>query len=141
MSGNFTHDKEVSLNEYFRELIVRCFQFGLFCPVMRLHGAGKKPENYVPRHPGVKEISGGDNEIWSFGETNYPILKDLVELRRRLRPYILEQTKRRVYLPEGIWVRTTDKKVYTGGCFVECGAKISEYIAFVKEGAKVLEVF
>ncbi len=75
-------------SDYFKELIVRWFQFGVFCPIMRLHGARKKPVGHVDRHPGVKETSGGDNEIWSFGERNYPILKDLVELRERLKPYI-----------------------------------------------------
>jgi len=75
-------------SDYFRELIVRWFQFGVFCPVTRLHGARKKTEGQKPRNPGVKEASGGANEIWSFGEKNYVILKDLIELRERLRPYI-----------------------------------------------------
>lgn len=176
-------------SDYFRELIVRWFQFGLFCPVMRLHGARKKPENYVPRHPNVKEISGGDNEIWSFGERNYPILKELIELRERLKPYILKcaenasetgapimrpmffdfyndgqcykvsdqymfgsdilfapiykqgETEREVYLPEGEWVRTTDKKEYSGNRTIVCTAELSEFIAFVKKGAEVMSVF
>ncbi len=176
-------------SDYFRELIVRWFQFGLFCPVMRLHGARKKPENYVPRHPGVKEVSGGDNEIWSFGERNYPILRDLILLRERLKPYILEQTKlaaqkgtpimrpmffdnyrdeecykandqymfgpdilfapiyregetqRNVYLPEGKWIRTSDKQEYDGGRYISCKAELDEFIAFVKKGAGVLSVF
>ncbi len=76
-------------SEDFRELIVRWFQFGLFCPVMRLHGSRRRTRNQVDRHPGVKERSGGDNEIWSFGERNYPILKDLILLRERLKPYIV----------------------------------------------------
>lgn len=74
-------------SEYFKELIVRWFQFGVFCPVMRLHGSRKRPSWYKQRHPGVKEASGGDNEIWSFGERNYPILKKLIELRERLKNY------------------------------------------------------
>lgn len=74
-------------SEYFRELIVRWFQFGVFCPVMRLHGARKKQSDYVQRHPGIIEPSGGDNEIWRFGEKNYPILKSLIELRDRLKDY------------------------------------------------------
>ena len=40
------------------------------------------------RHPGIIEPSGGDNEIWSFGENNLSILSDLVRLRYRLVPYI-----------------------------------------------------
>lgn len=75
-------------SDYFRELIVRWFQFGVFCPVTRLHGARKRTANQIERHPGIKERSGGDNEIWSFGEKVYSILKELVELRERLRPYI-----------------------------------------------------
>lgn len=74
-------------SNYFRELIVRWFQFGLFCPIMRLHGARKKQSDYVFRHPGIIEPSGGDNEIWSFGERNYPILKNLIEIRERLKDY------------------------------------------------------
>ena len=85
IGGFFGGDIE---SELFQELIVRWFQFGLFCPVMRLHGARQKPKNYVPRHPSVKEISGGDNEIWSFGDRNYKVLKSLVELRESLKPYI-----------------------------------------------------
>lgn len=75
-------------SDYFKELIVRWFQFGVFCPIMRLHGARKKTTNQIDRHPGVKETSGGDNEIWSFGDRNYPILKSLIELRERLKPYL-----------------------------------------------------
>ncbi len=77
-------------SDYFKELIVRWFQFGLFSPVMRLHGARNRTSNQIDRHPGVKERSGGDNEIWSFGEANYPILRNLILLRERLRPYIMK---------------------------------------------------
>mgnify|MGYP000821518195 FL=1 len=75
-------------SDYFKELVVRWAQFGVFSPVMRLHGSRLRTKNQKDRHPGVKERSGGDNEIWSFGEENYKILKGLVELRERLRPYI-----------------------------------------------------
>ena len=75
-------------SDYFRELIVRWFQFGIFCPVTRLHGVRNRTNGQADRHPGVKERSGGDNEIWSFGEKAYPILKELIELRERLRPYL-----------------------------------------------------
>lgn len=175
-------------SDYFRELIVRWFQFGLFSPVMRLHGARKRTKNQVNRHPDVKEASGGDNEIWSFGEKNYVILKKLIETRERLKPYILKQmanaskngvpimrpmffdyykdpvcyelseqymfgsdilfapimergqTKRRVYLPEGCWIRTTDMSVCNGG-YIECEATLDKYIAFVREDAEVIGCF
>jgi alpha-D-xyloside xylohydrolase len=80
-------------SDYFRELIVRWFQFGLFCPVMRLHGARQRTANQVDRHPGIIERSGGDNEIWSFGDRDYPILKRLIEIRERMRPYIARHMK------------------------------------------------
>jgi alpha-D-xyloside xylohydrolase len=70
----------------FRELVVRWFQFGCFCPLMRLHGV---------RQPAPAEKPGGaDNEVWSFGETAYGILREYLFLRERLRPYILEQMRR-----------------------------------------------
>jgi alpha-D-xyloside xylohydrolase len=75
-------------SDYFKELIVRWFQFGIFCPVTRLHGARNKRVNQIPRNEGVKEPRGGDNEIWCFGDRNYDILKDLLLLREKLRPYI-----------------------------------------------------
>ena len=75
-------------SEYFQELIVRWAQFGLFCPVMRLHGSRLRTLGQPERHPGVKERSGGDNEIWSFGDRAYQVLKELIELRERLKPYI-----------------------------------------------------
>lgn len=84
IGGFFSGDIESS---YFRELIVRWFQFGLFSPIMRLHGARTRSENHVPKHPGIIEPSGGDNEIWTFGDENYPILKKLIELRERMKPY------------------------------------------------------
>lgn len=67
----------------FRELIVRWFQFGVFCPVFRLHGSRN---SFDPKR-------GGDNEVWSFGEEAYQIIKGLLELRERLRPYIARQMR------------------------------------------------
>lgn len=71
-------------SEEFRELIVRWFQYGVFSPVMRLHGN----RNRHGERSNLKEPSGDPNEIWSFGERNFKILKELVFLRERLRPYI-----------------------------------------------------
>lgn len=71
-------------SDYFRELIVRWFQFGVFSPVMRLHGN----RNRHGKSSGLKEASGDPNELWSFGEENFKTLKELVFLRERLREYI-----------------------------------------------------
>lgn len=72
----------------FRELIVRWFQYGVFCPVMRVHGNRNR---HGEKKRDVKEPTGDPNEIWSFGERNFGILRDLVLLRERLRPYIEKQ--------------------------------------------------
>ncbi len=40
---------------------------------------------------GSDVFAHGPNEVWSFGEEAYAIIKDLLFLRERLRPYILEQ--------------------------------------------------
>jgi alpha-D-xyloside xylohydrolase len=72
--------------EYFRELIVRWFQYGVFCPVLRLHGHREPFKGSLP-------ASGADNELWSFGEEAYGILRGLLLLRERLRPYIRAQMR------------------------------------------------
>ncbi len=171
-------------SDEFRELIVRWFQYGVFSPVMRLHGNRNR---HGEKH-NVKEPSGDPNELWSFGEKNFEILKDLVFLRERLRPYIERhmkiaaekgypvmrpmffdfpddeicytlgeqymfgddilfapivnkgQTEKTVYLPEGEWVLTKDKRIYKKGNHV-ITAGINEYIVFVKRGADVLNCF
>lgn len=76
-------------SEYFRELIVRWFQYGVFCPVTRLHGS----RNGHDRSRDIIEPTGGGNELWSFGEEAFGILKDLVALREKLRPYVEKHMK------------------------------------------------
>ena len=75
--------------DYFRELIVRWFQYGVFCPVTRLHGSREGHD----RTRDIIEPTGADNEIWSFGEEVFEILKDLVMLRERLRSYVEKHMK------------------------------------------------
>ena len=71
----------------FRELIVRWFQWGLFCPVMRLHG-NRVPDERVFRADGTECLpSGAANEIWSFGDEAYQIIKNLIDFRETMRPY------------------------------------------------------
>jgi alpha-D-xyloside xylohydrolase len=64
----------------FRELLVRWFQFGAFSPIFRMHGH---------RLPDGDDFSGGPNELWSFGDEAYVILRSYLELRERLRPYVM----------------------------------------------------
>ena len=75
---------------YFQELIVRWFQYGVFCPLFRLHGW----RNSSLAHPETSDPTrGGPNEVWSFGERAYGIIRELLFLRERLRPYIMAQMK------------------------------------------------
>lgn len=76
----------------FRELLVRWFAWGAFCPVFRMHGE-RSPwhEREQEFRNGVRQLtSGQDNEVWSFGEENYEILKKYLLIRERLRPYVRE---------------------------------------------------
>ena len=75
----------------FRELLVRWFQWGCFCPVMRLHGDREPKQPQVGESGGAACLSGADNEVWSFGEEAYPILTGYMALREALKPYIARQ--------------------------------------------------
>jgi alpha-D-xyloside xylohydrolase len=55
----------------YRELFVRWFQYGSFCPVFRAHGTRKNNEN----------------ELWSYGEEAQKVLTLYDQLRYRLLPY------------------------------------------------------
>jgi alpha-D-xyloside xylohydrolase len=56
----------------YRELFVRWFQYGSFCPIFRVHGTR----------------STDQNEIWSYGPEAQAILTKFDHLRYRLLPYI-----------------------------------------------------
>ena len=72
----------------FRELLVRWFQYGTFCPVMRLHGERQPLKDPIGTEGGALCVSGSDNEVWSFGQQNYKILKKFLFLRESMKPYI-----------------------------------------------------
>ena len=77
-------------NDDFRELIIRWFEWGCYCPVMRIHG-DRKPVVKVTRKDGTPVLdSGSDNEVWSFGEKAYGIMTSYMRRREDLRPYIRE---------------------------------------------------
>ncbi len=71
----------------YRELLVRWFQYGVFCPLLRLHGFREPSAELDP------SMTGGPNEVWSYGEEVYEILRELLFLRERLRPYVMEQMR------------------------------------------------
>ena len=79
---------------YMRELIVRWYQFGLFCPIFRTHGCRNGPSepNVAPCMPAQQ--SCGFNEVWSYGPDVQALLEGYVKLRATsLRPYIRELSR------------------------------------------------
>ena len=72
----------------FRELFVRWFQWGCFCPVFRLHGDREPKQPRLGDAPGSYCLSGAPNEVWSYGEEVYSICKAYLFLREKLRDYI-----------------------------------------------------
>lgn len=72
----------------FREVFVRWFQFGTFCPVMRLHGDREPHSEPLGTSGGGICSSGADNEVWSYGPEVYEICKKYLEIRYRIKPYI-----------------------------------------------------
>lgn len=71
----------------FQECLVRWFEFGTFCPVMRLHG---NREPFQEPLGNSRCASGAENEVWSYGEENYGIFRRYMELREKMRSYIRE---------------------------------------------------
>ena len=83
-------------DDHFKELLVRWFEWGAFCPVFRMHGERspwyEREQEFIDN---VRQLtSGQDNEVWSFGEDNYEILKKYLFIREKLRPYIRECMER-----------------------------------------------
>lgn len=75
-------------DEKFRKLLVRWFEWGTFCPVMRIHG-DRKPTTQLFREDGTSAlVTGGENEIWSFGDEVYQILLKYIKIREKMRDYI-----------------------------------------------------
>ncbi len=85
--GGVTEDPD------FQELLIRWFQFGSFCPVMRLHGNRLPREQIFARDGEEREGTGADNEIWSYGEENYRIMKKFIEIREMMRDYTRSMMK------------------------------------------------
>lgn len=60
-------------SEYFRELMIRWYQYGVFTPVFRTHG--NRP----------------NNEAWTIGGDSFGFIRAAMLLRERLRPYVMQQ--------------------------------------------------
>jgi alpha-D-xyloside xylohydrolase len=78
---------------HFHELLVRWFQWGCFCPVMRLHGYRDPLKPQYGTTGGAACRSGADNEVWSYTDEVFEICKKYLLLREKLKPYIAEQMR------------------------------------------------
>ncbi len=88
IGGFMTDDVE---DPDFKQLLIRWYQFAVFTAVFRLHG-DRGPYN-IPalddRDWGGGYLhTGQDNEMWSYGEDNFKIMKKYYDLRISLKPYI-----------------------------------------------------
>ena len=75
----------------FKQLLIRWYQFAVYTAVFRLHG-DRGPYN-IPalddRDWGGGYLhTGQDNEMWSYGDDNFEIMKKYYNLRVSLKPYI-----------------------------------------------------
>lgn len=152
-------------SEGYRELFVRWFQWGAFCPIFRVHGT------YFPKEP------------WRFGPEVEGILVNYIRLRYRLLPYIYSLAwrvhsegytmmrhlamdfpddeealavddefmfgpfllvapvttpstyERDVYLPSGLWYDFWTGRLYGGGRRVRVPSPLDRIPVFVKAGA------
>ena len=77
----------------FHELLVRWFEYGTFCPVMRMHGNRWPAQPQQGTTGGATCVSGAPNEVWSYGEDVLKILTKYLKLRYRMKPYITKLMK------------------------------------------------
>ena len=76
----------------FVELLIRWYQFGVFCPVFRMHG-NRGPDWDIPAlddrdFGGGYLYTGHPNEIWSYGDECFNIMKKYLGVRESLKDYI-----------------------------------------------------
>lgn len=75
----------------FVELLLRWYEYAVYCPVLRMHG-NRAPFDIPPLSD--KEYGGGylytghDNEIWSYGDEAFEIMKSQLQRRLDMKPYI-----------------------------------------------------
>ncbi len=75
----------------FRQLLIRWYQFAVYSAVLRMHG-DRGPYNIPPLDDrdwgGGYLHTGQPNELWSYGEDNYRIMKKYYDVRISLHDYI-----------------------------------------------------
>lgn len=75
----------------FQQLLIRWYQFAVFSAVLRMHG-DRGPYNIPPLDErdwgGGYLHTGQPNELWSYGEENYRIMRKYYDIRIGLHDYI-----------------------------------------------------
>ena len=75
----------------FRQLLIRWYQFAVYSAVLRMHG-DRGPYNIPPLDDrdwgGGYLHTGQPNELWSYGEENYSIMRKYYDIRIALHDYI-----------------------------------------------------
>ena len=75
----------------FRQLLIRWYQFAAYSPVLRMHG-DRGPYNIPPLDDrdwgGGYLHTGQPNELWSYGEENYAIMRNYYDIRISMHDYI-----------------------------------------------------
>ncbi len=75
----------------FRQLLIRWYQFAVYSAVLRMHG-DRGPYNIPPLDDrdwgGGYLHTGQPNELWSYGEDNYRIMKKYYDIRIGMHDYI-----------------------------------------------------
>lgn len=77
---------------WFKELIIRWYQFAAFGPVLRMHG-DRGPHDIPSLDPGGSygggfSFTGQPNELWSYGEDVFAIFKKYLDIRLGMKGYI-----------------------------------------------------
>lgn len=75
----------------FRQLLIRWYQFAVFSAILRMHG-DRGPYNIPPLDDrdwgGGYLHTGQPNELWSYGEENYRIMRKYYDIRIAMHDYI-----------------------------------------------------
>ena len=75
----------------FHELLIRWFEYAVFTPILRMHG-DRGPHDIEPLSDlewgGGYLYTGHPNEMWSYGEDVFQILKTHLSLRQDMKPYL-----------------------------------------------------
>lgn len=72
----------------FHELLIRWFEYGCFCPVMRMHGYRWPLQPQYGTTGGATCVSGAPNEVWSYTPEVLEILTKYLHIRENMHPYI-----------------------------------------------------